>query len=174
VCFVVSVAHGVMARKAFTFVLRQDFPPTIEMVVERFCRKGTMRVCCVWVEIGSHRICQWSAHWFPIAPDWAFPWVLYLEDTLFDHRLKCGRCEGMMAKTKFLYYPLVADLSTHNMNPTWRVKLIVIPPFFRDAKRWEKGAFKVTTNLSANCLMLIRLKIDLGRMANLKTHRQAR
>ncbi len=26
-----------------------------------------------------------------------------------DHRLKCGRCEGVTAETKFLYYHLVAQ-----------------------------------------------------------------
>jgi hypothetical protein len=53
-CFLVSVARGDVAKKAFTFVLRQGFPPTIEMVVERFCRMGIIQVCFVWVDIGSH------------------------------------------------------------------------------------------------------------------------
>jgi hypothetical protein len=75
----------------------------IEMVVEQFCREGTIQVWCVWANIGSHFVCQRSAHWFPIAPDWAFLQVLVIGDTLIDHHLKCGRFEGMTTEMKFLY-----------------------------------------------------------------------
>jgi hypothetical protein len=45
-------------RHLFTFVLNQGFPPTIEIVVERFCHEGTIRVCCVWVNIRSRLGCR--------------------------------------------------------------------------------------------------------------------
>ncbi len=107
-CFAVSDACRVVATKAFTFGLCQGFPPTIEMVVH----------FCVWVDIGSRRVCKQSAHWFPIVPSWSFPWVLVVSDALIDHCLKCGRCEGVTAETKFLYYRLVArpKLPQHESN----------------------------------------------------------
>ncbi len=74
-------------KKAFTFVLRQGFPPMIEMVVEWFCCKSTIWVCCVWVDIGFCRVCCQSAHRSPITPDWAFPWVLVVCGTWPNKRI---------------------------------------------------------------------------------------